>query len=124
MADQNTGEAINKAVDAVVAVGDKISAMAPDAWQIAVRQQIIEGWIQLGAFIVFAIITYLGLRKLVQIFNDHDDPNPAIVVPLVVVGVIFGMASIICCIGFVVDGLPQLLNPEYAAAKDILSSIR
>ena len=130
-----SSDALNKAVDATIAGVEKLAAavekVAPDAWRIMVRQQVIEGWgeiiLSVVVFVVTAFLVYLSYRLFRAInWNNQDDTD--------LIKYFSGITVAVVCFGFfcwsisrvqdVPSNIAKIINPEYYAAQDIMRAVK
>ena len=115
-------ESVNKALDvASNSVQDLTSAIkqiAPDAWNIAVQQQINESIIQtvIGATII--LLSIIGGKYFRNLLKKNDARSDDII----------GVTACVCVVAVVgivimVFGILGLLNPEYYAMRDFIEVI-
>ena len=94
----------------------KIGATGTQIWQIVFRQQLIEGWVEIGVSLLCFIVLAVGSFFLITRWEEIDEPLNF----LAVIGLLL---PLICFIGFGLDGLQYLLNPQYFALQDFFHLI-
>ena len=129
MSDKKTlADVADKTVDAVMAAANKISEAAPEVWAIAVRQQRIEGIVDLCAIVISWLFCYAVYRLAKSQYNPeigflpNDNLTPAFWLTLICGVATLG--SVIITFMVVPDSVVQIVNPEYYAAIDILSRLK
>ena len=127
----DNAEALNKAVDNITVGVEKLAAViekiAPDAWDIIVRQQVIDGWIYVAIGMIFNIIFIVGCIKLYLAAaaedrkppSKYDDPPPVRVVLLVITCALMTLSTWGCT-----SGITRIINPEYFAAQEVTKMIK
>jgi hypothetical protein len=133
----NTSE-MEKAVELLQPLFDKLAELGTHGWEVAVRQQVIEGFsslaVWLGIIVVASLVIRWAMRRVKQsdpngkegaILGWVDETNPYSdtlrfhTVP-------FGVAwlALIVCVGLLLLGAPsilgKILNPEWAALQALL----
>ena len=95
-----------------------VKSTSPEIWRIYLRQQIIVGYILSGAF-VFSIVGLIsGIVVMVKKpWWSLDSFNDCIVGK--VMTIVFGFLFIFALVGFVTEGLPKILNPEFYAISEL-----
>jgi len=113
-----TKETIDYAILKLGELGDALTPTAQKGWDILVRQHIIMGIVPWACFLFFGCALYFlqkGLKK--QLGSDVSiEDNPA----WLILTILFGVGVIGTFMYGVIDGLPQMLNPEYYAIKELL----
>lgn len=90
-------------------LGQRLGPTGEHVFALAVRQQLIEGWLSVGGGIVLLVLSVLGAIVLSRRTYDFE-------------WLFAGIPAIVAAI-FIAFGLPQLLNPEYAAIRDLLRAV-
>jgi len=125
MADENTtGAALNKAVEGITNSIEQLAAaiekIVPDAWNIMVQQQIMEGWTGLAWSVPLMLfgLSLVGLSVWFG-FKEKDAKEG------LVWGTIIAFTIMIAPAAFgIVSSGRQLLNPEYYAMQDFKNLIQ
>jgi len=89
-------------------------------FELAVRNALIMGvsWLLLGLLLgALALVLLLYARRQAHESAVMDEPDGFL-------AAVFGMAAVGLAVFLCVVAVPSLLNPEYAALKDLLSSLR
>jgi hypothetical protein len=127
--DPTSADAANKAVDSLVngtkAIAAAVQKIAPHVWEVAVSQQRLEAYSEMGAALfslaVGLVLAALLWRNREWFFSGGGYSDR-----------VFGLG--ICC--FIVSGsivisaivainlIPRVSNPEYYAAKALLEAVR
>ena len=112
---------ILKRIDALT---EKLGVTSGYIWEITVRQQTISAYILIATFAFISLVTvtwykYFNRRSVTSTIANNNYEEIAI----------FGAAigTVIASILFVVvavGAIPTLLNPEYAALKDLVKAIK
>lgn len=124
--DDNTKEVFNKAFDlvrqGVVAAADTLKTYAPQLWEMARRQTILEGYQMLGGIVItigIAItlirLTRRGYAELPSSEHEKWDKESANAVTTLLV-----VVTLIVTISLAVNASDCLLNPDYWTLKRIL----
>lgn len=87
-------------------------------WPWLVKQQIISGWSRIIIWMIFTAIFSVSLKIFARKEKQTDDYFFAMVVDATL---------LICCVAIGLLGgstaIAQILNPEYAALKDLMSMV-
>lgn len=123
--DANVAEQVKDVLDHVA---EKLAVPVGHLWEVLVRQQVVEGWMGVGYWIVFAaaliVMVYLSPRmyKWAESLTDGYDGHPggyfAVIVPSVVLVILFLVSTI--CLG---DDITKIVNPEYHALNEVLGLV-
>ncbi len=108
-------------------LGERLGPAGEYVFQLAVRQQLISGWIALAIFsVLFLLGTCLTWLSVSEFWKGYTDKNkgPYEDGYLAWLGGAF-LGSIVAFIGLIelLQGLKRILNPEWYALTDILSRI-
>jgi hypothetical protein len=126
-------EALNKATDAAIAGVERLAAavekVAPDAWDVMVRQQVLEGWSTIGAFAVIWLFVGLVLRWAHrEIWSQAEESITDSERDFALGSFLGAMLVVLLVVAFTVglcdDAICQILNPEYYAAADFLQRVK
>ena len=110
---ENTTEAIKELASA-------LKVPAEHVYQILVKQQVVEGIVNLIVVIILLLLTTgLSFWAYKAFDEDSEAQFAAALISLLIVGILF----IIFTVTFFSEGLPHWLNPEYGALKEILEAI-
>jgi hypothetical protein len=96
---------------------DTINKMAPEVWNIYVRQALINGWTTLIFCLLIIIVPTPLFVWLKRTWSDGEERH--IIVPM-----IGGSMILLGVAGILFYALPTLLNPQYAAIQNLLSIIK
>lgn len=129
MTDKTIADVLDKSIDKLSGGAAELAKaakqVAPHAWEVAVRQQVIEGGIQfafhaaLGAVFVYCLVlTRRRWGGLVDGAGQADFP-PA---PYILAAILLWGAGLSLSCAF--DALPRVINPQYYAAKAILEAVK
>lgn len=98
---------------------EQFQTLAPQAWTILVRQQLLEGVCSLLALIFCSI---LGIYLIKKWYNDDYNED---ILPFKIFGSVFtGIGFIFSLAYFFSEGLSKLLNPEYWAAIELINQMK
>ncbi len=124
MADKNMADVADKALDkATGAIGEMAEAVkkiAPQAWEIMVRQQIVEGVVYGVACTIAVVVSGIVAYRLWGRVNNGKEVYEDPMGPLPLIGLLCALAT---CIGFAcqVPGyVMQAASPEYHAIKMLI----
>lgn len=118
---------IEKIIEALRQLGSNLADPAAHVWALAIRQQIIDGLFDLFIFLILMVSLY-PLVKVTQSAVKRERAKPSyswddsglFIVTAVAVGSCIGIVALV----FLHFGLGQLINPEWYAAKDLISLVR
>jgi len=96
-------------VDAVIAA---ITDVAPEVWEIMVRQQYVYAITISVGLVASMIVFVLGFWWAVK--EDWDEG------PWIAIVGIFGIVTAVLILMGILDAMPRLLNPEYYAIKALI----
>lgn len=113
-------EVVSKVESYIGIIAEKFNAIAPEVWEILIKQQHIEFFCWLAHLPIFVLMWILVIFLFKKYFKTEDDGWQT---GAVICSIIFGIITIIY-LGWFGEVLPRLLNPEYYAIKEILSSIK
>lgn len=101
-------------------IGERIGPAGEFAWQLTVRQVVIEGWV-FGIVGVVALFVVVGsIYGMLRNLGDESSVDREFVAFFCSVGLgIFGLVALI----MVIASVPKLLNPEYHAMVRLLERI-
>jgi hypothetical protein len=111
-------------------LGKRLGPTGEYVFALAVRQQLIEGFASLaviGAFVLLATIATFGIRRWFQQGNAEHSSGDGMHVDIetrLTIYALTWMAALIAILFFLGTALSKVLNPEYAAIRDILGAIR
>jgi len=125
MTDKTIAEVLDKSIDKLsggaTEVAKTIKSMAPHAWEVAVRQQVLDGIVWCVIWLVFLVPTVVVARVAIRRFHDDKaDPDGTISAALVA-----GFAALLLSMALLMDGrkaIGKIANPEYYAAMAILGA--
>jgi hypothetical protein len=101
------------------ALSAKLGVAAQVLWATYIRQARYEAVEEIVWATLESIGLYLLCRWAIRHFKDFED-----LLPIYVIVAIFGVLLVIFII-FSLDGVvPQLLNPEYWAFKELMSAVK
>jgi hypothetical protein len=134
MTDKTIADVLDKSVDKLSGGAAEIAKaakqMAPHAWEVAVRQQVAEGWMSIAcnaAWIAFvlAVATIFALlvrRHWARIRQDDDLASGVVVGGTV--GVAIALLTVCFAVDAATDAALKIANPEYYAAKALLGAAK
>ena len=126
MADVN--ESVSKALDATVAgvekLADTMRELAPGAWEVLVRQQVIEGTSHLVWAAVLVLVALIGGRLGVAATRTAKDRGDAEAGEMMAVVVVMSAAALAVALLLTISGTKSLLNPEYYAGMELAEKLR
>lgn len=130
-------------------LADAVQKVAPHAWSVAVRQQVVEAWTGLAlcalglvVSVTIAVVVAKNYARWVHKARENDHAEDRIrypsITPLEMTGfedataaqapcfIALGAAFILFvpCLISAADHVNQLCNPEYYAAKTLLGAVR
>ena len=104
-------------------LGQRLGPTGEYVFALAVRQAYIEGWTFVGVAVLFGLATLVGvIGSAVSIVRRPSDKDAGYYGA--VVAMVSGLGFVIASAFFFAYGLPKLLNPEYAALRDLIGTIR
>lgn len=112
---QESGGLEQEVLKRVDLVAQKFSEIAPEAWEILVRQQIIEGWMAVAWMAVPLIWLAASLwrgRQLNWKTNYHSFWEVSVGISAAIL-----IGSVVVLVS---TGIPHLLNPEFYAIQEML----
>jgi len=135
--DKDTIERVLDMVEVSAAqVAEAVKNVAPEVWRIYVRQAQITGWTIVGSAAFFGLLTLacfggagVGYRRDVLIHRAQDSrfspdwDDSALRIVLTVIGAIAGTFFAILAICVIVEGLAEILNPEYYAISKLIEGL-
>lgn len=127
-ATKNMAEVADKAVDKLAAGVEQLAAaarkVAPQAWDIMVHQQRIEGSFGLAtdAFLVVSIVAFCIWAWRANRTLSWQDPSPAAIITIV--GSVASLIAAIVVLSTAPGYAMQLVNPEYYAAMQLLAVVK
>jgi hypothetical protein len=133
MTDKTIADVLDKSIDKLsggaAEVAKTIKSMAPHAWEVAVRQQVVEGVTSLVVMAAAIACALLFYRLLGAKMNERDKPiyqvaylsDLAMALRIVFVALLVG---VLVSIGCAIHGAKRLANPEYYAAMAILGAVK
>lgn len=108
----------------------KIAEVSPKVWAIYIKQQYIEGIVNISVFIIFLIPFIISLKIVINNINNEEyyikkpfgtDPTPK-GFTWAVIAIITGFITVISLLIMLLEGnILKLFNPEYYAIKDLLN---
>ena len=103
-------------------LGQRLGPTGEYVVQLAVRQVYVEAIVTIVAT---ALLAVAGLVVGPRIYRwyEADEPYGIREMPTLVVGLLFPIAMLVGITGTLI-AIPRLLNPEYAALRDIIGAIR
>lgn len=108
-------------------LGQRLGPAGGHVFELAVRQAIIDGVMSLVGGVVYLAAFLVGVVLAVRITrrpasSDRDDFVTREMAPVLflLVGGIGALVAAVCALG----GLSTLLNPEYAAIRDLLEHLK
>jgi hypothetical protein len=101
-------------------LGKRLGPAGDHVYQLAIRQVVISNAVGLAVAVAIFAFTFFGVRFVWRRARDADSTDEGFLKVISSIGAIFGFL-----IGVIWAGtcLVSLLNPEYAALRDILSAI-
>ena len=127
-------KAASDLAEGVSALAAAIKQGTPHAWDVMVRQQVIEGITGLTTFIVgfFAMVWFARTAKIVSNTKDskghevgyvgREEPSPAL--PFFLVSGAIGAVLTFQAFFRVPDYVGKIVNPEFYAGELLIESIR
>ncbi len=127
MSDKNMADVADKALDKVSEMAAAAAKLAPQAWEIMVRQQVIEGVTYSIVCVFWTILAavFLGwAQRVVRAGMDADTFPPNGKNVTAVFGGCIALALIIGCLISLPGFVLQASNPEYYAIQELLRAAR
>ena len=111
---KNTQALIEKLAAQIGVTVDKV-------WPWLVQQQVLEGWTSLAATLLAVVIgiVLLGVGRRILLKTSED-----LCVPFFVIGGVIFMIAAIAVFFHGPISVQQILNPEYAALKDLIGMVK
>ena len=105
-------------------LGQRLGPTGEYVFALAVRQVYIDALIGLGVFAALLVIGLVAFRPIYRWAEDGNSYGDRGIVAILA-GVFWALAVLMTGLNALFfDGLPSLLNPEYAALRDLLGTIR
>lgn len=130
MSEKSAADVADKALDqvsgAIGAMADAAKKVAPHAWEVLVRQQVLDGWVTVGAW---ALCLVLGVAYTRWASKDWSEKSPKDYLPFglsgraffrAVTSAVVWLCLFVGLMANVTDAVKQIANPEYYAIKDLL----
>lgn len=116
--DSNTVDAlVSKVETALSVVADKVGVASDHFYPILVKQQYMEGFIDLGIGAVLLLLSIFLSGVLWLLIRDKDGETVFPVIVITFITILFG-------ISFFGSGLLGVMNPEYYALKEIMEVVK
>lgn len=130
MNEKNMADVADKAVDKIAggieAIAKAVEKVAPHTWEVMVRQQIAEGIVSLSYVALAWLLVFVGYRLIRRYTRkegiDWSGPNPGSL-GIMALG-IFACVTLIATFGEAPEATRKFINPEYYAAKELLSAVK
>jgi len=115
---------MEKVAEVLQSLATQLGTTVEKLWPYLVKQQVIEGWVHLSTIVslyLVLLVVFLSVRKQDGGF-DGSEPNRYGVTKIIicVCTAILTLVAL-CCASDIVS---QILNPEYAALKDLMCMVR
>lgn len=125
MTDKTFAEVADHAIDKLSGGAAKaLKQVAPHAWEVAVRQQVIEGAWTLGLSMALALgMATTIIWSLIAIKRNWSKIQEAGAEPVLMLLVLL-LLPLFAALDSARDGALQMSNPEYYAAKSILEAVK
>jgi len=120
--DREAQEVVERGMDMLEAVANKLNVTIEYLWPYLVRQQIVEPIVDL-ILLAMAICGVVVFFKWVPNSGDGFEANPKYSTIGIIMVTIFGIIGFFAMGEFVCD-LSGLLNPQYGALKDLMEMVR
>lgn len=130
MTDKTIADVLDKSIDRLSGGASEIAKaakqVAPHAWEVAVRQQVIEGtvyFVLLGLAIVASVslLIYAARNGGWENMSESDaKPSGLALIAGGFIGTISGIA-LLCGLS---GNVGRIVNPEYAAAEALLEAVK
>lgn len=101
-------------------LGNRLGPAGQHAFELAVRYKVTDAIVGIGFWAGLAVLAAIGLRKLWT--KEFDDPMDRDLARAV--GSLLGGIGVLAGAAFVCMNIVTLLNPEYAALRDIVGALR
>jgi len=112
-------KALDQVSGAIGAMAEAFKKIAPHAWEVMVRQQVVEG--VTGALTCVVVMAVFGKLTLFFVRKLKENPNDDVPLGMgAVLAFCLAMAALVTLPGFAL----QVINPEYYAIKDLISVSR
>lgn len=112
-------KAVDRVIDALQPLADKIGEGAEVVWEAAIQQSIITGWFSLISAGIFGAITLVLVLGGMWIAKDGPDPFDGVAFAIVVL-LIGGTLTAI--MGY--QATTHLLNPEWQAIQSLAEQVK
>lgn len=112
-------KAVDRVIEALQPLTEKLGAGAEVVWESAMKQQIIEGWFALAVALVVGVITLALVVGGLLVARNERDPFDAVAFSVTSL-FIGGTATSIT--GYM--AVTHLLNPEWQAIQSFLSNLQ
>ena len=96
---------------------DTINKMAPEVWNIYVRQSLITGWTMLAVGLILILSPTPLFIWLKRTWQDRDEAKE-------IIPTVGGILIVLGLLLIIAIAIPYLLNPSYYAIQNLLSILR
>lgn len=103
-------------------LGRRLGPTGSHVFELAMRQIVINASISIGAFVILLVIGLVAARPLYRWVQGNSTYGYRDMVAVVAVA-LYGITMLMVT-WFAVAGFANLLNPEYAAIRDLLGAVR
>lgn len=126
--------AIDKLSGGAAELARAAKSVAPHAWDVVVRQQVIEGTVRLLTLAVGAVAIVVLIKTCRAIAHSKDaqgnergylgehDPSPA--VPFWLGAVALSIFLAIRVFFYLPEDIARIANPEYTAAQSLIGAVK
>ncbi len=126
--EENVKKIIELAEEGIRTMADHLGVAVPHLWEVLVKQQIVEFFVDLATISIMWIGFVVGVKMWFNLRSwllANNDGEARDIVP-VVMGAVLGGFLIFTLIGTfeTIQEIGQLINPEYYALKDIAELIK
>ena len=113
-------EAIDRLLEALEPVAEKLGQGAEFLWRTIVNQAIVDGITFTFVGVVLFVATFILATKVVPYLIDRDGGWYGMAIAASVVAFGVGIAAL----SFTLDGMRHLINPEFYAVRELLDAVR
>lgn len=126
-------KSIDKLSGGAAEIAKAVKQVAPHAWEVAVRQQLVEAYVGMGVFVAGCALLLVLIRVTRRIARSEDsggrvrgyfgDSEPSAAAPFTLSAGLLAIVLMIRAFWCVPDDVMQALNPEYYAAWEFINAV-
>lgn len=127
-------KAVNGLTDGVTSLVAAFKQLAPHAWEVLVRQQVVEGTINLLVYVLGFIALFSFIRLSTKVAHSLGDDgekrgyfgrsDPSAALPFVLASFVLGCILMWFTFFKVPTYLGQVVNPEFYAAQFLIENVK